>query len=51
MGKLHPIFPGDNCPNEEMGEAYLSAKLHLVDIAGSERAKITGSDGLRLKEG
>ncbi|XP_043714272.1 kinesin-like protein KIN-4A isoform X2 [Telopea speciosissima] len=49
--KVSPVFPGNNCQNEDMSEEFLCAKLHLVDLAGSERAKRTGSDGLRFKEG
>ncbi|KAJ4965283.1 hypothetical protein NE237_017132 [Protea cynaroides] len=51
MRKVNPVFPSNNCQNEDMSEEYLCAKLHLVDLAGSERAKRTGSDGLRFKEG
>jgi hypothetical protein len=32
-------------------DGVLCAKLHLVDLAGSKRAKQTGVDGMRFKEG
>ncbi|KOM40687.1 hypothetical protein LR48_Vigan04g088500 [Vigna angularis] len=50
MHKLHSVSTTDDSSDEDMGEEYLSAKLHLVDLARSERAKRTGSDGLHLKE-
>ncbi|KAL5069481.1 hypothetical protein RYX36_020368 [Vicia faba] len=36
---------------QKNGDDVLCAKLHLVNLAGSERAKRTGVDGMRLKEG
>lgn len=33
------------------GDSRTSSKLHLIDLAGSERQKATGATGLRLKEG
>lgn len=51
LRKIHSNFPGNDTPDEDMGEEYFCAKFHLVDLAGSERAKRTGSDGLRLQEG
>ncbi|PRQ48038.1 putative plus-end-directed kinesin ATPase [Rosa chinensis] len=51
LRKIHSTFPGNDTPDEDMGEEYFCAKFHLVDLAGSERAKRTGSDSLRLKEG
>ncbi|KAK8690948.1 hypothetical protein V6N13_074472 [Hibiscus sabdariffa] len=50
MCKLNPI-PGDGSPNDITSEEYLCAKLHLVDLAGSKRAKRIGSDGMDFKEG
>ncbi|WOG85960.1 hypothetical protein DCAR_0105153 [Daucus carota subsp. sativus] len=35
----------------DANDDILCAKLHLVDFAGSERAKRTEADGLRLREG
>ena len=32
------------------GSSLIQAKLHLIDLAGSERLKRTGAGGLRLKE-
>ncbi|KAI3499106.1 hypothetical protein L1887_34899 [Cichorium endivia] len=37
--------------NDSICDEYLCAMLHLVDLSGSERAKRTGSDGMRFKEG
>ncbi|KAI3789356.1 hypothetical protein L2E82_02149 [Cichorium intybus] len=37
--------------NDDTGDDILCAKLHLVDLAGSKRAKKTGADGMRLREG
>jgi hypothetical protein len=37
--------------NDDIGDDILCAKLHLVDLAGSGRAKRTGADGMRFKEG
>ncbi|KAK7266519.1 hypothetical protein RIF29_19165 [Crotalaria pallida] len=51
MHKLHSVSPSNDTSEEDMGKEFLSAKLHLVDLAGFERAKRTGSNGLRLKEG
>jgi hypothetical protein len=51
MRKTDPIMTSDGIPIEDMNEDYLRAKLHLVNLAESERAKRTGSDGLRFKEG
>ncbi|XP_050365648.1 kinesin-like protein KIN-4A isoform X2 [Argentina anserina] len=51
LRKIHSTFPGNDTPDEDMGEEYFCAKFHLVDLAGSERAKRTGTDGHRLKEG
>jgi len=44
---------GETGSVDDGGEEFLCAKLHLVDLVGSERAKKTGADGLglRLKEG
>jgi hypothetical protein len=50
MRKTDPIMTSDGIPIEDMNEDYLRAKLHLVNLAESERAKRTGSDGLRFKE-
>ncbi|KAI3985697.1 hypothetical protein MKX01_030611 [Papaver californicum] len=36
---------------DDARDNILCTKLHLVDLAGSVRAKRTGTDGLRLKEG
>ncbi|CAG9462114.1 unnamed protein product [Pedinophyceae sp. YPF-701] len=33
------------------GPAFLASKLHLVDLAGAERAKETGAEGQRFQEG
>ncbi|KAK0580109.1 hypothetical protein LWI29_036485 [Acer saccharum] len=41
---------GTGATVDEAGED-LCAKLHFVDLAGSEHAKRTGADGMRLKEG
>ena len=35
----------------DSSEDYVCAKLHLVDLAGLERAKRTRVDGIRFKEG
>ncbi|KAI3768324.1 hypothetical protein L2E82_18908 [Cichorium intybus] len=37
--------------NPIAGEEYRCAKLHLVDLAGAERVKRAGSEGVRLREG
>ncbi|KAF5471904.1 hypothetical protein F2P56_008667 [Juglans regia] len=37
--------------NDDLGDDILRAKLHLVDLAGFVRAKRTGADGRRFKEG
>ncbi|XP_041027008.1 kinesin-like protein KIN-4C [Juglans microcarpa x Juglans regia] len=37
--------------NDDLGDDILHAKLHLVDLAGFIRAKRSGADGMRFKEG
>lgn len=34
----------------ESSEKVVSSKLHLVDLAGNERTKKSGAEGLNLKE-
>lgn len=44
------VLTRETCSIDDGGEEFLCAKLHLVNLSGSERAKRTGADGLRLKE-
>ncbi|XVF64893.1 hypothetical protein PTKIN_Ptkin09bG0203500 [Pterospermum kingtungense] len=49
--KQKKIASCSNGVNDDIGDDILCAKLHLVDPAGSERAKRMGADGMCLKEG
>ncbi|KAK8676439.1 hypothetical protein V6N13_142013 [Hibiscus sabdariffa] len=49
MRKLN-LIPGDGSSNDITSEEYLCAKLHLVDLARSERAKRIGSDDCLLSD-
>ncbi|KAF3784720.1 Kinesin-like protein [Nymphaea thermarum] len=53
MEQIHKVdlaFSAEEEQGEETDEDYLCAKLHLVELSGSENAKRTGSDCLRFKE-
>jgi hypothetical protein len=56
--RSHAIFTitveqkkASHCLPGVTNDDVLCAKLHLVDLAGSKRAKQTGVDGMRFKEG
>nr|VDC71982.1 unnamed protein product [Brassica rapa] len=51
MRKINTDSPENGIYNGSLKEEYLCAKLHIVYLAGSERAKRTGSDGMKVKEG
>uniref|UniRef100_A0A0D3CHY7 Kinesin motor domain-containing protein n=1 Tax=Brassica oleracea var. oleracea TaxID=109376 RepID=A0A0D3CHY7_BRAOL len=51
MRKINTDSPENGIYNGSLKEEYHCAKLHIVYLAGSERAKRTGSDGMKVKEG
>ncbi|KAH0853057.1 LOW QUALITY PROTEIN: hypothetical protein HID58_093525, partial [Brassica napus] len=51
MRKINTDSPENGIYNGSLKEEYLCAKLHIVYVAGSERANRTGSDGMKVKEG
>lgn len=51
MRKINTDSPENGIYNGSLKEEYLCAKLHIVYLAGLERAKRTGSDGMKVKEG
>ncbi|KAF3611527.1 hypothetical protein DY000_02049643 [Brassica cretica] len=51
MRKINTDSPENGIYDGSLKEEYLCAKLHIVYLAGSERAKRTGSDGMKVKEG
>ncbi|CAF1932032.1 unnamed protein product, partial [Brassica napus] len=51
MRKINTDSPENGIYNGSLKEEYHCAKLHIVYLAGSERTKRTGSDGMKVKEG
>ncbi|KAH0854443.1 hypothetical protein HID58_069240, partial [Brassica napus] len=50
MRKINTDSPENGIYNGSLKEEYHCAKLHIVYLAGSERTKRTGSDGMKVKE-